>query len=163
MVFATPYKGYNEVMLKYAEWTESFEGPTECKVDITKPVTKPVTEAIAKRRAADPGFKTGDGVHPNAEGSLMIAKVLLEAFGVPSSEFGEALDLEILLSAKLSVTQRQIVKLAEQRNRILSVAYREHVGHKRPGAPKSPPPLDDALGQAVKIESQMRDLATKSR
>ena len=153
--FRTPYVGYNEVMLKYAEWTEDFEGPAELKINITRPVT----DAIAARRAVDPKFKTGDGVHPNAEGYLMIAKVLLENFGIPQTEFGTGLDLNNLLSNDLPAPQRKIVDLAQKRNSVLSVSYREHVGHRRPGAPKNPMPLPDALEKSAALEKEIRSTA----
>ncbi len=154
--FRTPYRDYNQVMLRYADWVESFGGPAEIKVNITRPVT----DAIADRRAREPGFKTGDGVHPNAEGSLLIAKVLLEAFGVPPEEFGEGLDMDKLLSPELPAAGKQIVKLAQNKNRTLSVSYREHVGHKRPGAPKDPLPLAEALSRSAEIDRAMETLAT---
>ncbi len=153
--FKTPFAGYNDVMLRYAGWVRDYGGPAELKVDITTPVT----DAIAARRAADPGFDTGDGVHPNPEGSHLIAKVLLESFGVPRAEFAEGLDFGRLLEPDLPDAQREIVALALQRDATLAVAYREHVGHKRPGAPENPPSLEGALAAAEGIEAAIRKLA----
>ena len=157
--YKTPYRNYNNVMLQFAAWVDDFDGPAAIKVNITNPVT----EAIAARRAKEPGFKTGDGVHPNAAGSLLIAKVLLDAFGIPEGELGEGVDLNKLGTPKLTAPQRQIVSLAEKKNALLSVSYREHVGHKRPGAPKNPMPLDHALEKAADLDQQIRKLARSGK
>ena len=48
-------------------------------------------------------------------------------------------------------------KLALKRHHMLSTSYREHVGHKRPGAPKNPMPLAEALEKAAALEKQIRE------
>lgn len=132
------YKDYNEVMKRYAKWVLE-ESPADLKIDITNPLT----EAIAAKRKVDPTFKSGDGVHPNDEAYAMLATILLKALGEKD--------------AKLEKVAADKQTLALKKHRILGVAYREHVGHKRPGAPKNPMPLDEALEKTAKLEKQIRE------
>ena len=102
-----------------------------------------LTTAIAERRRAEPEFKSGDGVHPNAETYAMLAEIILKSLGEDGA------DLKKVPTAKQ--------KLALKRHHMLSTSYREHVGHKRPGAPKNPMPLAEALEKAAALEKQIRE------
>jgi len=132
------YKDYNEVMKRYAAWVIE-ESPADYKIDITNTLTA----AIEKKRETDPKFKSGDGVHPNAETYAMLAEIILRGLGEKD--------------ATLKDVPVKKQKLALQKHRMLGTAYREHVGHKRPGAPKKPMPLAEALEKAAVIEKQIRE------
>ena len=131
------YRDYNQVMIRYAKWVLE-ESPADLKIDITNTLTR----AIADRRAADPSFKSGDGVHPNAETYAMLAKIILRGLGEKDA------DLNKVPKAKQA--------LALKRHHMLATSYREHVGHKRPGAPKNPMPLKEAIEKASTLEKQIR-------
>jgi lysophospholipase L1-like esterase len=131
------YQGYNEVMKRYAKWVME-ESPADLKIDITNSLT----EAIEKRRKADPSFRSGDGVHPNDETYAMLAEIILEGLGEKSASLGKV------------PAEKQ--KLALKKHHLLGTAYREHVGHKRPGGPKNPMPLKEALEKATALEKRIR-------
>ena len=131
------YENYHEVMRRYAKWVME-KSPADQKIEITEALTA----AIAERRKADPDFRSGDGVHPNRETYAMLAEIILEGLGEPDPRLKDIPD--------------QKKELALERHRLLAVAYREHVGHKRPGAPKDPMPLEQALKKAALIEKQIR-------
>jgi len=131
------YRDYNEVMLRYAKWVMD-ESPADVKIDITKPLTA----AIAQRRKADPNFQSGDGVHPNSETYAMLAEIVLRGLGETDAD--------------LSKVPEDKKQLALKRHHLLATSYVEHVGHKRPGAPKNPMPLAEALEKAAAIEAEIR-------
>ena len=132
------YKDYNQVMIRYAEWV-LIGSPAKLRINITEPLTI----KIAKRRKKDPKWKSGDGVHPNAETYAMLAEIILDGLGFKNAD--------------LSKVPEEKRKLALRKHHMLSTAYREHVGHKRPGAPKNPMPLKDALEKAAEIDKQIRE------
>ena len=132
------YRDYNDVMKRYAKWVIE-ESPADHKIDITNTLTTAITE----KRSAAPDFKSGDGVHPNAETYAMLAEIILHGLGEKD--------------ASLNMVPAETQKLALQKHHMLSVAYREHVGHKRPGAPKNPMPLDKALEKAAAIDKRIRE------
>ena len=131
------YKDYNEVMKRYAKWVVE-----ESSADQTIDITNSLTDAIAARRKADPQFKSGDGVHPNEAGYAMLAEIILRGLGE------EDVDLKRVAEDKKA--------LALKRQQMLGTSYREHVGHRRPGAPKNPMPLDQAVEEASEIEASIR-------
>ena len=132
------YQDYNEVMKRYAQWVLE-ESPADLKIDITNPLTA----AIAEKRQADPSFKSGDGVHPNNETYAMLAEIILRGLGTVGADLGDV--------------PEDKKKLALKRHHMLGTSYREHVGHKRPGAPKNPMPLAEALEHAKTLEKQIRE------
>mgnify|MGYP001815947117 FL=1 len=136
--FTKVYKDYNQVMKRYAKWVVE-----ESPADQTIEITTALTDAIAEQRKADPNFKSGDGVHPNEAGYAMLAEIILRGLGE------EDVDLRQIPAEKKA--------LALERQRLLGISYREHVGHKRPGAPKDPMPLDEALERAGELEARIRE------
>jgi hypothetical protein len=105
-------------------------------------ITNPLTAAIARKRQADPKFKSGDGVHPNSETYATLAEIILDGLGEKNTDL------------KKIPAEKQ--KLALQKHKMLATSYREHVGHKRPGAPKNPMLLAEALEKTAAIEKQIR-------
>ena len=124
-------------MKRYAEWVMK-ESPADLKINITDTLTA----SIEEKRKTDPKWKSGDGVHPNAETYAMLAEIILAGLGEGGID--------------LSKVPEEKKKLALKKHHLLGTAYREHVGHKRPGAPKNPMPLKEALEQAAAIEKQIR-------
>ena len=135
--FTKVYKDYNEVMKRYAKWVVE-----ESSADQTIDITNTLTEAIAERRKKDPTFKSGDGVHPNDAGYAMLAEIILRGLGDRGADLARIVEEKKVLALK--------------RQSMLGTSYREHVGHKRPGAPENPMPLEEALKKADEIEANIR-------
>jgi hypothetical protein len=73
--------------------------------------------------------------------------------------------LDLLKVDGLSTNRRaeMIYPLVMKRHGLLGVAYREFVGHKRPGGKPRFLPLDQALVEAKKIEAEIYRLAKPQR
>ena len=84
-----PYRDYNTVMKRYAEWILSQSDNVSLVIDITNPLT----DAIAAKRKIDPKFKSDDGVHPNREGYRLLAGIILQGLGVPAEELKDPEDV----------------------------------------------------------------------
>ncbi len=153
--YKTPYASYDdEVIEPYGKWILSLKD----KVDLVIDIHSPIEAAIAEKRKADPKFKSGDGVHPNAQGYVFFARAILGAMGVSADD----LDKSIIgkLPNPKKETERKIMDLVMKRHGILSTSYRCHVGHKRPGERKNPVPVDDALEAVAGMEDAVRELAS---
>ena len=144
--YERPFEGYNGVLDAYSDWLLQMRGTRGWTV---LDVHGPMNQALAEKRKTNPQFTFArDGVHPSAEGQLIIAKVLLDAWGLKVKADGtpdHANGTEIL--AKIQSKQA-----------ILRAAWLSHVGHKRPGI-KSGLPLDEALKQADVLDAAARKLA----
>jgi lysophospholipase L1-like esterase len=149
--YRQPFEGYNEVLDRYAQWlldqrTEGWE-----VVDIHGPLN----QFLAQRRQQEPAFTfAADGVHPNATGHWLIARVLLSYFsGV--EEIG-SLDTPEDLFGELENGQK-LLGLIQQRQRVLKDAWLTDTGHKRPGMAQGLP-LAQAEQRAAEIGEQIRPL-----
>src|SRR5256885_15996660 len=96
---------------------------------------------LAEHRRADPNFiLAGDGVHANTQGHWLIAREFLRYLGAPdeivSSDDADAFINSIPRGA-------EILKLVQQRQRLLKDAWLTDIGHMRPGMNKGKP-LPDA-------------------
>jgi hypothetical protein len=101
-----------------------------------------VNAALAERRKTAPAFTfAGDGVHPNDDGQLVMARALLRGLG---SDFDSA-----------SVADAELKKLIRQRGRIIADAHLAAAGHKRPGMGKGLP-LAEAVAKAAELETAIR-------
>lgn len=145
------YAGYDEVLSAYGDWLLSQRVNGWEVIDLHTPMKK----AIDEGRAKDPKFKfSGDGIHPNAEGHLVMAKAILSGLTPPVpttfKDFGDAADPKSRFA--------EVQKLVRQRGRILLDAYLTDAGHKRPM--NAGLPLTEALPKAAEIEKKIAD-ATK--
>ena len=135
------YEDYNEVMRRYAAWV--IRQTVEGKADHAFDITNHLTHRISETRRADPSFKSGDGVHPNDQVYAWLAERFLQQVG-----FEDALIADVPQAKQ---------ELAIKRHRMLATSYLEHAGHKRPGAPKNPMPLAEALEKAATLEARIRE------
>jgi lysophospholipase L1-like esterase len=132
--YKTTYRRYDEdVITPYGTWVLTLGDRAALVIDLHTPVLA----AIAAKRAAEPSYKSGDGVHPNASGHSDIALAILTALGAKNPSLSDD-------KARLEHVQRL--------HNLLDVAYRVHVGHLRPGERKDVPKLEDALAEAEKWE-----------
>ncbi|WP_178024010.1 alpha/beta fold hydrolase [uncultured Paenibacillus sp.] len=136
--FERPYVDYHSVLDRYAAWVREYgeaEGLTV--VDLRGPLG----ELIRARREADPGYRYGDGIHPNEDGHWVIARTIL------SRVFH--LELERMPSWA-DGGNSEFIRLVGTRRAILNAAWREHVGHTNPNKMETPP-LAEALQQAAAL------------
>ena len=77
--YVTPFEKYDEVLADYARWELTLSPATAMIVDLHTPLA----EETARRRVNNPNFTfSGDGIHPSAEGHLLMALTILKALGV---------------------------------------------------------------------------------
>lgn len=93
---------------------------------------------------------------PSAALRLMRGDRLLGV--VTREQAARGLDLTKYPSLSLNRDAAAAMPLALERHRLLSAAWREHIGHTRPDTERKAPPLDEALTAARKLEEQLSAL-----
>lgn len=149
--YRQPYVGYNDVLDRYSAWLVGQRSEGWDVVD----VHTPMKSRLAARRAADPAFRlAADGVHLDATGHWLMARELLVHWGLPAT-------LRDQPSAERALAEfpqgPEILKLVQQRQRLLKDAWLTATGHERPGM-KPGLPLADAEQQAAAIEARLQAL-----
>jgi lysophospholipase L1-like esterase len=135
------YEDYDDVIAKYGQWVLTLKPQVEMVLDLHAPLTKQVNET----RQTNPDYTlVPDGVHPNAEGHRILARTILDAWGVDQSK---------------PVSDR-LQQLVNQRQSLLHDAWLSHVGHKRPGT-KAGLPLEEAQSKASVISEEISRLKQK--
>jgi len=147
--------GYGNTLDRYAEWLLGQRAQGWDVVDLHAPMNK----YLAEHRAKDPKFfLAGDGVHCNETGHWIIAKQVLQHIG--------ATDVGALESGKAIVASHPkgdaILKLVQQRQRMLKEAWLAECKHLRPGM-KAGLPVADATTKAAELTKQIRDLANAGK
>jgi lysophospholipase L1-like esterase len=151
--YRSPYEGYNEVLDRYSEWLISQRAQGWEVVDAHGPMNR----FLAERRRSDPNFVLArDGVHANAQGHWLIAREILRYLGAPDEIFSSD-SPEVLVNS--CPGGAEVLKLVQQRQRLLKDAWLTHVGHSRPGMNKGKP-LPEAERDAEELESKIRALTT---
>lgn len=116
-----PYAGYGGVLEAFARWELSVPAEQARTIDLNGPMTA----YLAKRRMSDPAFTfSGDGVHPNDQGLLLMADCVLRGLGYPGVGDDLAGGLAAITADPL---YPQIKRWREQR----SNGWRDHVGFTR--------------------------------
>lgn len=139
--YPKPYVGYDDVLTRYSKWlleqrkrgwwVEDVHGPMRHHLD-------------AMRMQQGPGYRLADdGVHANATGHRIMADAVLRACKVPYTSIRD-----------------DVMKLAEERQRLLKDAWLTAVGHKRPGMAIGID-LDQAETRSDEIGRRMRALASR--
>ncbi len=143
-----PYEGYDDVLKAYSDWLLSRRADGWDVVD----VHGAMAAALAEHRKTDAEFFfSKDGIHPNAEGHLVMARPLLEAWELPVDDQG----------VPVHPQGAAILKLVQEKQRLLKDAWLTETGHKRPGM-KTGLPLAEAEAQAAKLDKEARDLARQT-
>jgi pimeloyl-ACP methyl ester carboxylesterase/lysophospholipase L1-like esterase len=118
----TPDLGYNEVLRRYADWILSLPGYGV--VDTAVNIYDPIMKGLELIRMQEPEYVYGDGIHPNARGHWIIAKTLLSRlFNITLERVPEYVD---------NTEAVPWIPGLLQRHRLLSAAWKEHVGHTNP-------------------------------
>ena len=140
-----PYAKYDsEVLTKYAEWQLTLRSKGYTVGD----AHAAGLAHLAEQRKTNPGyFVSGDGIHPDSNGHRVVFAELLKTLG------GDE---------KWRLPEPALLKLIEERQRLLGLAWLTDVGHKRPDTPKGIP-LDEALTKAARLDKQIRETIAKSK
>lgn len=140
------YAGYDEVLARYSDWLiEQRAKAGWTVIDLHGPMAA----YLAEKRQADPGFTLcPDGIHPNDEGHRLMARTVLAAWGVkvPATIIDPDNDREV-----------RLLKLVQQKQRLLKDAWLTHTKHLRPGM-KTGLPLDEARAKAAELDTSITTL-----
>ena len=151
--YRSPYEGYNEVLDRYSEWLLAQLAKGWDVVDAHGPMNR----FLAERRRADPKFLlAGDGVHANTQGHWLIAREFLRYLGAPQEIVSADLPDALVRSHPRGA---EILKLVQQRQRVLKDAWLTHTGHVRPGMSQGKP-ITEAEREAFDLDEEIHTLAT---
>jgi lysophospholipase L1-like esterase len=149
--YRQPFEGYNQVLDRYSEWLLGQRAQGWEIVDIHAPINQFLTD----KRQRDPAFTLArDGVHPDTTGHWLIARTLLGYFGAPE-EIGSLESAQPMLDRFSQGPE--LLKLVQQRQRLLKDAWLTDTGHQRPGMAKGLP-LAEAQTQAATLGEKIRAL-----
>lgn len=146
--YPQPWQGYDTVLDQYSAWLLGMRDKGWEVLDIHGPMKA----ALAEHRRTDPDFTFArDGVHAGDEGHVLMARPVLEAWG-----------LKIKADGSPDVPEgRAILALVAKKYDLLSPAWLSEAGHLRPGiAPGLP--LAEAQAKAAVFDAEARRLALKS-
>jgi lysophospholipase L1-like esterase/pimeloyl-ACP methyl ester carboxylesterase len=145
------HPGYGAALDRYSEWLVGQRAQGWEVVDTHTPMNR----FLAERRRSDPSFLlAGDGVHVNTQGHWLIAREMLRQLGAPD-ELASADTPDALV--KSHPRGAEILKLVQQRQRVLKDAWLTHVGHVRPGMGMGKP-LADAEREAAEVAAKLNEL-----
>jgi len=143
--------GYASTLDRYSEWMLAQRSTGWEVADIHTTMNR----VLIERRKVEPKFfLANDGVHAGDFGHWIMAKQILLYLG--------AKDLTSVESAADMVAQyphgARILKLVQQKQRVLKDAWLNDTGHLRPGM-NTGLPLAEAQAKAAALETQIRSLA----
>ncbi len=142
--------GYAETLDRYATWMLSQRSQGWDVVDLHGPMSR----ALAEGKEADPTFfLAGDGIHPGELGHWIMAKQILLHLGAQDVAGSN----NTLAMLENSPNGAQILKLVQQRQRLLKDAWLTNIGHQRPGMSKGLP-WPEAQAKVAELEKQIRAL-----
>ena len=113
----------------------------------------PIKRYLSNARQRDPGYLlAADGVHINATGHWLMVREILRHWGVEDRAVEAAANGEQLFSGKPNGLA--VLKLVQQKQRLLKDAWLTSTGHKRPGMSQGLP-LIVAQMRAQKIDAEI--------
>ncbi len=132
------YADYDQVLERYSRWILAQKD----RVDMVIDIHTPLNDFLQAQRASNPDYTmSGDGVHFNPQGHIVVAREILKAWGVtPREDLPDGL-----------------LQLVAQRQQVLHDAWLSHVGHQRPGM-QAGLPLPQAQAKAEEIDRQLQSL-----
>ena len=150
--YRQPYVGYDEVLGRYSEWLLARRADDWNVVDIHGPMR----QLLMRERERDPAYRLADdGVHINALGHWIIARALLSHWGVSRGKLADSSSAESYLAE--FPKGLNVLKIVQERQRVLKDAWLTATGHKRPGMNRGVP-LEEAERKARELDGQIRDL-----
>lgn len=72
--YLTPYREYDGVLERYAEWLLSGACPADAVIDMRTPLVM----HIRQERSINSAYRYGDGIHPDTSGHRVMARTLLK-------------------------------------------------------------------------------------
>jgi lysophospholipase L1-like esterase len=147
--YRQPYEGYDEVLERYAEWLLD---QREVGWDVVE-VHGPMKRYLAEARRRDPGYRLApDGVHVNATGHWLMAREILRHWGVRDRQVAAAINGEPVLADHPHGLA--ILKVVQQKQRLLKDAWLTSTGHQRPGM-KRGLPLKEAQRRTQGLDAEI--------
>jgi lysophospholipase L1-like esterase len=145
--YRQPYEGYDEVLERYSAWLLGQKTTGWDVVDVHGPMKQWLSEA----RRHDSGYRLADdGVHINTTGHWLIAREILPHWGVRDRLVVEGGNGEKVLADRSHGLA--VLKLVQQKQRILKDAWLTTTGHKRPGMNQGLP-LQEAQQRAHELDA----------
>ncbi len=143
--YPQPWQGYNEVLGLYSDWLLGMREQGWEVLDIHHPMNA----ALAGHRLSDPEFTfSRDGVHPGEAGHLLMARPVLDAWGLKVKDDG----------SPSGSNGAAILAAVREEQQILRPAWLSAVGHLRPGVAPGLP-LEEAMTKAAVHEAEAHRLA----
>ncbi len=145
------HPGYSNTLDRYSDWLLGQRSAGWDVVDLHGPMNR----YLAEQRRKDPNFfLAGDGVHCGDVGHWIIARQILLHLG--AKDLADADGPKAMLAAYPSGDA--LLKLIEQRQRMMKDTWLTTIGHQRPGMSKGLP-LAEAQARAEKVSAQIKKLA----
>ena len=149
------HPGYGNTLDRYSDWLLGKRADGWDVVDLHGPMNR----YLAEQRARDPAFfLAGDGVHCGETGHWIIAKQTLLHLG--ANDLVDVDGPKAMLAGHPS--GEALLKLIEQRQRMMKDTWLTTIGHQRPGMNKGLP-LAEAQEKAEELSAQIRALAVANR
>ncbi len=149
------HPGYNNTLDRYSDWLLTQRAAGWDVVDLHGPMNR----YLAEHRQHDPNFFLArDGVHCNDEGQWIIAKQILLHLG--AKDVANAKDAQTMLA--VHPHGQEILKLVQDKQRMMKDAWLTDTGHKRPGMNHGLP-LTEAKAKAKELDEQIARLETQKK
>ncbi|WP_179218747.1 GDSL-type esterase/lipase family protein [Saccharibacillus sp. O23] len=139
--FEAAYERYDDVLARYAEWVLRYGRRNGLK---TVDLRSPLLDYVRAERERDPGFRYGDGIHPEAPGHAVIARTILS----------RVFRIELERMPEWLCGESEFLRRVTERRELLKAAWREYVGHSNPNKFEALP-LEQALQEA---EARLPDI-----
>jgi lysophospholipase L1-like esterase len=147
--YKAPYKKYDDVLRDYAAWEKTLAAPDVTVIDLHTAIDA----YLAKQRKSNPNFSfTKDGIHPNFEGHLLMARTILDNLNVKVPH-------DSLSEEAARIQSDPVFVLVKSRRERLSEAWLEYVGYTRDKQVKGEYPA--AAEKAARDIQQQIDIMRK--
>lgn len=148
------HPGYSAVLDRYSEWLVSQRTNAWRVIDLHTLMKR----ALASQREELPTFTFArDGIHPDASGHLLMAKVILTELG--ATDLSGTTNATAMMAAYPQGAQ--LLQLIHQQQAVMKDAWLTATGHKRPQ--KLGLPMAEAQAKAAEIEAQIQNLLPSSK
>jgi lysophospholipase L1-like esterase len=147
--YRQPYEGYDDVLERYSEWLLGQKASGWDVVDVHGPMKQYLSQA--RQRAPDYRL-ADDGVHIDSTGHWLMARAILQHLGVRDPRITEAASGEQALAGEPNGLA--VLKLVQQKQRMLKDAWLTTTGHKRPGMNPGLP-LNEAQRRAQNLDAEI--------
>ncbi len=139
--YLNPYDHYDSALAVYARWEMTLPATDAQVVDLHTPLA----DYLAARQKADPTFHySGDGIHPNAVGHLLMAQTILQALGAP-------LQIKDLGREVTTTAADPLFALVAKRRETRSNGWLPYVGYTRDRSVKS-----DSIADTEQVASALQ-------